>query len=51
MTALARASSNCKLQTHPRVKEGVINNYERKYSVEKIKLLVVSLKGLVAKTN
>jgi hypothetical protein len=40
MTALARASSSCKLQIHPLVTEDELK-----------KLLVVSLKGLVAKTN
>jgi hypothetical protein len=48
MTALARASSNCKRQTHPLVREHVREN--RKCSFEK-KILVVSLKGLVAKIN
>jgi hypothetical protein len=42
MTALARTSSNCELMLH--------KDYESKYPVEK-KMLVVSLKGLVAKTN
>jgi hypothetical protein len=50
MTALAKAS-NCKLQTHPLVRERMLHKgYERKCSGEK-ELLVVSLKGLVAKTN
>jgi hypothetical protein len=48
MTELAKASSNYKRQTHPVVSEGV-TYCDRKCSVEKI--LVVSLKGLVAKTN
>jgi hypothetical protein len=39
MTLLARASSNCKQQTH------------RKGSVAKKKYVVVSLKGLGTKTN
>jgi hypothetical protein len=50
MTALARASSNCKRQTHPLVREMLRKDYKCKGSVEK-KLLVVSLKGFVAKTN
>jgi hypothetical protein len=40
-TVLTRASCNCTRQTHPL--------YESKYSVEK--LLLMDLKGLVAKTN
>jgi hypothetical protein len=50
MTVLARASSNCKLQTHPLIKRMLHKDYESKYSVDK-KMLVVSLKVLVAKTN
>jgi hypothetical protein len=50
MTALVRASQrNCKRQTHSLVREDVTKDYHKKCSVEKI--LVVSLKGLVAKTN
>jgi hypothetical protein len=45
MTALARTSSNCKLQTYPIVRE----DYDRKGSVKK--MLVVRLDGLGAKTN
>jgi hypothetical protein len=50
MTALAGTSSNCKLQTHPLVREDVHKDYNRKCSVGK-EYCVVSLKGLVAKTN
>jgi hypothetical protein len=50
MTALARASSNCKRQTYPFIREDVKDN-NRKCSVGNEKLLVVSLKGLFAKTN
>jgi hypothetical protein len=46
INALARASSNCKQQTHPLVRE----DYDRRCSIEK-KILAVSLKGLSAKTN
>jgi hypothetical protein len=35
MIALARASSNCKGQTHPLVREDIIKDYNRKCSVEK----------------
>jgi hypothetical protein len=35
MTALARTSSNCKLQTHPLVRENVTKGYESKYLIEK----------------
>jgi hypothetical protein len=49
MTALARTSRNCIRQTHPLVREVLHKDYESKYSVEK--MLVVSLKGLVAKKN
>jgi hypothetical protein len=50
MTALARTSRNCKRHTHPLVREDVTKDYHRKGSIGK-KLQVVSLKGLVAKTN
>jgi hypothetical protein len=50
MIALAKASSNCKRHTHPLAIEDV-KDYKRKGSVEKEKSLVVSLKGLCAKTN
>jgi hypothetical protein len=48
MTALARASSNCKLHTRPLIREDV-KDYDCRDSVKKI--LVVDLKGLNAKTN
>jgi hypothetical protein len=50
MTALVRAVSSCKRQTHPLVKRMLRKDYDRKCSVEK-KLLVVILKRLVAETN
>jgi hypothetical protein len=51
MTAMAKASSNCKRQTHPLVRRMLHKDYDRKCSVEKKTLQVVSLKGIVAKTN
>jgi hypothetical protein len=50
MNALERASSNCKWQTHPLVREDVIQELDRRSSIEK-KIRAVSLKGLRAKTN
>jgi hypothetical protein len=50
LTALARTSSNCKRQTHPLVREDITQGLELQVFIWKIKLLVVSLKGLVAKT-
>jgi hypothetical protein len=50
MNTLARASSICKCQTHPLVREDVYKDYDRRCSFEK-KILAVSLKGLGAKTN
>jgi hypothetical protein len=50
MTALVRTSSNCKRQTHTLIREDVRKDYNRKGSVEK-RMLAVSLKGFVAKTN
>jgi hypothetical protein len=47
MAALARTSSNYKRQAHPLVRV----DYNRKCSVEKKKLLVVNLKGFVAKMD
>jgi hypothetical protein len=44
-TALARASCNSKRQTHSLVREAVTSVQLKK------KMLVVGLKGLVAKTN
>jgi hypothetical protein len=41
MTALERASSICKRQTHPRIMTASVHL--------EIKILLVSLKGLVAK--
>jgi hypothetical protein len=46
MTALARATSSCKLQ----IQRMLYENNESKYSVEK-KSAGLSLKGLDAKTN
>jgi hypothetical protein len=48
---LARISTNCKRQTHLLVREDVTTDYHKKFSVEKKRVLVESLKGLVAKTN
>jgi hypothetical protein len=50
MTALARTVSNCERQTHPLVREAVKSGLWRQVFGWK-KLLVVSLKGLDAKTN
>jgi hypothetical protein len=51
MTAPARTSRNCKRHTHPLVREDLtLGLYPQVFSW-KIKLLVVGLKGLVAKTN
>jgi hypothetical protein len=51
MTALARISGNCKLQSHPLVTEDVAKGLEAQLFSWKIKILVVGLKELVAKTN
>jgi hypothetical protein len=50
ITVLARTNSNCKRQTHPLRQRGC---YIRTItaSVQLKKILVVVLKGLVAKTN
>jgi hypothetical protein len=50
MNALARASSNCKLQTHSLVREDVIRAMTAGVQLRKT-FLVVSIKGLGAKTN
>jgi hypothetical protein len=50
MTALARIS-NCKRRAHPLVREDVIQGLKMQVFSWKIKLLVVSLKGVVTKTN
>jgi hypothetical protein len=49
MNALARASSSCKLHTHPLVRGCYIRTITA--GVQLRKNLVVSLKGLGAKTN
>jgi hypothetical protein len=51
MITLARASSNCKRQTHRLVREDIHKDYDSNGSAEKKKMLAVSLKGLVAKRN
>jgi hypothetical protein len=50
MTALARTSSNYKRQTHPRQKLSYIKITKAIVQLKE-KILVVILKGLVAKTN
>jgi hypothetical protein len=50
MTAMTRASSNCKLQTHLLVRENIIKDYDRRCSFEN-KILTMGLKGLRAKKN
>jgi hypothetical protein len=49
MTALARTTSNCKRHIILSSERMLHKDYERKGSVEK--MLVLSLKGLVTKTN
>jgi hypothetical protein len=51
MTALARASSIVNDRPILSSERMLHKDYERKCSVKKKKLLVVSLKGLVTKTN
>jgi hypothetical protein len=51
MTALTKASRNCKRQTYPLVRENVnMRTIIARVQLKK-KMLVVSLKGLVVKTN
>jgi hypothetical protein len=51
MTTLARTSSNCKRQSQPLVRDAVTWGLWPQVFSYKIKLVVVSLNGLVAKTN